>query len=630
MPLNRRNVRRRARAKQAAKAGSNADAGQSALLSEPSTPAARAENGETTLNGSSADELRNTAQKQDGENVQRLASEQTTEDPLTSWALGAAERFDKKVFVTEVLGQFLWCILGPAAIPINFFIYKGLHGLSNRGMWVFRGKRDRFVVISIGGSMLGSMMLSLLVLYILFQPEDVRYVEVAYAILMQFLRAITIAIKYAYLPLPAWHQLNRSEVSDDRLLRLLLIAGWQNVKPEQAEYYSELSLLTFVGPSDDDQDRFRVKFHSWPRTAAEASAMIRLQGRMPRGIAAKFLLHGEGNKETKETLAAEITAGLDLAMELPPDESAALLQNEDGQGDDLCVPLRMLFKKLVHGVLATERKTPLARFGPLVSMLVTVFFTILPSIGRLVEGKSFFGEGIAPAIVALTLLPTFLAVFGNISFLFIAVLDMWRRRLMIRCCIALVSGLHKDRKSTPPTITALPTLDLRDPQTVESFWLLRGLCMDWGKIFSLRCGLFSEVFALACLVMCAYLAVLIQYEWYDLISRTLLIMALGNLSCIGSLICFLALLGEGVNSAADRKAYILEKQSAGLTMASFFFDLDAKEDAVYDADTLDKSSCLASLVAAQIVADQENDPVKFLGMHCGLGLIRLPLLLLSW
>eukprot|EP00929_Paragymnodinium_shiwhaense_P075112 TRINITY_DN38409_c0_g1_i1.p1 TRINITY_DN38409_c0_g1~~TRINITY_DN38409_c0_g1_i1.p1 ORF type:complete len:652 (+),score=76.61 TRINITY_DN38409_c0_g1_i1:196-1956(+) len=542
--------------------------------------------------------------------------------------MDAAERFDKTVFVREVLGQFLWNILGPVSLPLLALIYRGAPGLSNRGMWICRRRRDRFRGIAIMGSTFGLMLLVMLLLHILLRPTDVSHVEIMYAVLMQLLRAITIGIKYAYLPLPTWHQLNKAEVSDDRLLRLLLIAGWQDVKPEQADFYAELSLITFVGPANDDQTRFRLKFHSWPKTAVEASALIRLQGRLPRGMAAKFLLHGEhsvGHSPTSEALASEMRAGLDLSMELPPDRSSAiiqpeqeLLQDDDRSEDGMCVPLRVLFKKLVHGVLAAERKLFLLRVSPWLISIATVFFTILPCVGRLIEGKGFFGAGAAPAIVALYLAPTFLAVYGNIAFLYVAVLDMWRRRMMIWCCLALVSGLYRDRRYAPPAITALPTLDLRDPQTVESFWLLRGLCMDWGKIFSMRCGMFSEVFALACLFMCAYLVFLIQSQWYERISRTLLLMALCNMACIGFLVCFVAYLGEGVNSAAARKAYILEKQSAGLTMASTF---SAFEENAYDAATLEKSAGLASMVASQIVADQETDPVKFLGMSCGLGLL---------
>lgn len=525
---------------------------------------------------------------------------------LINWSLDAAEKMNVGILVKEFIGQMAWFLFGPFALPLLLPFYTSAQALKNRGMWP--GKVAFMNFSWMIGIIFGFMMSSVIIIYAAAQPEDTHPIEVMVIIFFIFLRCVTIAIKYAYIPVPMWYQLREVQATKKRLAGWLILLSWRDVKSETANMYADLSFLTITSNVDDGPC---LRFLPWPRGIQQLSSSCHMQGRVTREEVAKMMLNGSHHVQS------QIPTGFDFTWEIPrfhDDANWSFLKSPDHAP---AVPLRVFFKELIDVVLEAERESALARNGPRITVLVSVIFIFLPCIGRVLEDKPFLGRDLSMAISLLSIFPLFPQVSANLGFLHCAVLDMSRRRSLVRCCAALLSTRPEDRTGVPWKVTALPVLDLRDPETVKAFWLLRGMCMDWGKIFSLRCARFSESFAASCCGIIIWFLILIETQMYDLISRTLILIVLTTLVLLGGVIVALAVIGDGVNSGAARLGFLLDKHASGIQTAVTLYGGDNG----CDPETMTASAELIGLASADIVADQEAYPVKLLGMYCGFSLL---------
>jgi hypothetical protein len=212
----------------------------------------------------------------------------------------------------------------------------------------------------------------------------------------------------------------------------------------------------------------------------------------------------------------------------------------------------------------------------------------------------------------------FFYAFPSFGFLYVAARDMWRRRSLMLSLVALLSLRQEDRKKflgLPEEVMALGVLDLKDIQTVEGFRLLRKLCMDWGRSFSMRISTFMNCFAGVTAAMMAYVLVFVETKQYDNLDRTQLLASVFTVVSLGSMVVLLALLGGGVNSASDRIVFLLNKHAMSLHAEAGRATRDE------DAGAPPGVAEYVAAVASDIDADSKCQPVEMLGLYCGPSLI---------
>jgi len=387
------------------------------------------------------------------------------------------------------------------------------------------------------------------------------------------------------------------------------LGAWWSVSTETAETHAEWSFTTSVGLSVEEPT---LKFLQ-TGNADQVRAICCLQGKATRHLVASVLLGGAESGE-----ADSLPEGLDLDEELPPSlqEAGWPVREEPG---GVRIALRPFFKHLIQVMLEAERKCLWLRVGDKVVALAAVVFTFLPCFGRLLEGRPFFGEDMLMATaIGLYLLPLLLLTWVSLMFPCVAIRDMWRRRALMQCCVALLSTLPQDRLYVPWQITALGVVDTRDPKAVEAFLHLRELCKDWGRFYSLRCGAFVDAYAASSAVCVAGLLVLIEFQLYQFISRSLLLAVLAVPVVLGACIVTLAVIGDGVNSTTSRLAALLQRHARSIKETVLGLEMWNQGHSAEYSRLLSAVRCLTA-ARRDIAADQ--DPVKLLGLRCGLSVL---------
>lgn len=435
----------------------------------------------------------------------------------------------------------------------------------------------------------------------IFMESTIEYPVIVQVLVLLILRCITIAIKYAYLPLPAWRQLGAVIVPQKRLLSLLVVLTWSNVKPEIARMYADLSMITVLGPA---LPQFHLQFLPAPRTCQAAQVASCRQGRATRQVVAEFVL------QEADTGKMKLPEGLDLGSDFPVPATGGFMQT------DTCVTLDALFNGLITNVLMHENQLLMWRMSPKLVMLFTVAFIFLQPLCRVVTGGNLFGNcNVSMIVFFITLPANFVNSFTSFGFLAVAIRDMWRRLFLMRSCAALLSYHPRDRHGLPRQTRCMGILDMNDPETAESFRLLRCLCMDWGKAFTLRCAAFSGAYAAATGVFIGWTLLVIEAKLNKLLSPTLLMTALIPSVTIGSAIVTLAVLGEGVNTATSRFSYLIQKQKIAIQATTL------QGCARDEIEKTSRAREFLDSIVSDIAVEQQEYPMKLLGMKCGVSLL---------
>jgi len=534
----------------------------------------------------------------------RVLEPMATEDMVT-WVVEVSERRVFKVIVLEFFAQFLWYMFGPFAIPALIMIYGSTTALKNRFMWP--NCRTRMGVFD---SLAGLLMLSALTIFIVYRPEQTDYTEIILIVMIIVTRCMTIAVKYGFMPLPAWRRLNRTLVAVEQVKSLLLIATWKVPTKETARKYADLSRLTLFGPCHQD---LKMKFLPWPRNADESQKISRVHGLAVRSCIAKQLRESPGSMDEHYN------------CDLPPSFKAEEMPPGFEEGS---ISVNQLYYWLLEVVLERERSSPIIRIAHVLPKLMGLVYCLLPSYARWRDGYPFFGEGASLAIVCLYVAPVVSASMPSFVFLQVAIMDGLRKLALMKACCALVSLRAVDRKmglfGIPRKVAALGLLDFSDPQTVEGFRMLRALCREWGRFFSLRCIAFTEGFMILTLLIVTWMSVLIENKAYNLISRGLLTSVVGIMFMLSSLLLAHMTVGGAVNRALARQAYLLQ---------SLRMQLEAEECqrvATEMKRTLQPVPLKPGLRIAlrhcrvlveAIDVDHMTNPVRLLGFYASLGLV---------
>jgi len=538
----------------------------------------------------------------------QLSAERThscdySEELLSTWVLDAAEGFNITVFITELFGQTMFGLFGPFAIPFLYMLYGfSITGLKNRAMWP-QAKKNQLVwsLTFVINMFMGAGILTATVMFFAVE-HTTEYPAIVQVIVIMILRCVTISIKYAYMPLPSWRQLSVVVMPEQRLLGLLVVGTWQHVKPATAKKYAELSMLTVLGPG---LPQFKMKFLPPPITCNAAHLASRRQGKATRQVIAEFML------QEAEAGKVVLPEGLDIGTDLP-------VQATDGfRPTDATVTLEEMFHGLITNVLMYEEGKKMWKLVPKIVQFGTICFLLLQPLCRIITGGNFFGNCLGSVIIfCITILPNYVNCLTSFFFLAVAMKDMWRRLVLMRSCAALLSYHPEDRRGLPLQTRCVGLLDMQDPETAESFRLLRCLCMDWGKAFTLRCAAFSGAYATAVIIFIGWTLLVIEAKLQKLLSTSLLLTALIPSFSIGCAIAGLAFLGEGVNSATARFAYLIQKQKIAIQAETLEGDASSEDNRSFKAmEFLDS-------VVADIALEQQEYPIRLLGMYCGISLLR--------
>merc|ERR1712118_227649 len=142
----------------------------------------------------------------------------------------------------------------------------------------------------------------------MYQPADTHTIEILVIIFFILLRTVTIAIKYAYIPIPTWYQLNNVVLSSERLAGWLILVAWKSVSSKTADKYADLSFVTVTGHINDGPC---LKFLPQPKGLHDLLSSCHLQGKVTRDTVVRMLLGGS------EHMKFKIPVGIDLTRELP-------------------------------------------------------------------------------------------------------------------------------------------------------------------------------------------------------------------------------------------------------------------------------------------------------------------------
>lgn len=225
-------------------------------------------------------------------------------------------------------------------------------------------------------------------------------------------------------------------------------------------------------------------------------------------------------------------------------------------------------------------------------------------------------------MAVLPIIPTFINAFTILTFLSVAVRDMWRRRALMRSCAALLSSKLADRVNVPPEVAGLGILDLRDPETVQGCRMLVALCKGWGRFFAQRCVVFFGMFAAVGGLVVTYLTLLILADASKLLSRQLLYAGVNFSIFIGIAVISLVILGEGANKAVGRVGQLLQNHSAGLqSYLAGVRQLPLTRRSSEDLQKLTQAAQLLEVTYTAVLAEAENEPFELLGQYCGYRLL---------
>lgn len=521
---------------------------------------------------------------------------------LALWMEYSTDRFHVQVFVKEVVVQAVFYTGGLLCVPILYLCYGNLIALINRA----------FVPVGCGGVFLlqtfsALCMLSALAIYFVtgHQTGETDIVELMVAFGGIVMHCVAIAFKYAYMPAPVYHMYNTTKVPPAKINEHLLVASWFIVPDHVCHRAVDAAMMSVLGPGESGP---LLSFIPEPRTAEELMVPSRLQGKMTRSMVADVLLNG--NMKECPSVNDDIDFGPDLSSSGVSSDWKTKLQPYTADG----VPIADIFRFMTQVVLEHEARCSFRKIAILIP-IVTLLSCLMPGLARWrVHGLFFGNTWSSAAISALTFFANFQHWGAFFSFLYIACVELIRRRTLVLCLCALLSNRWEDRKSVPAPIRELGILDLRDVQSIMGVRALRELCVEWGKFYSLRCFKCVEASILGSGTYVGIFIFLAENEMYSYISELLVMIVIHmslfqTIAMIGS-----AVLGQQLNGATSRCFYLLNHHRTSMSLAKY-------QDWCTDADGLEASASCIGIVADNMQMEQDTNPFTLLGLPLGFGLL---------
>lgn len=526
------------------------------------------------------------------------ASAESIAKELAEWMEHSTDRFNVHAFLKEFLGQTLFFCFGMLSLPFLYPLYGSVIALRNRGFLPAEQHGSRIFAIQCLSS--SCLLGALFVYHFAHQTGGTDALELLIALGGNLMHCLIIAQKYAYMSRPEYHMYNTAVVTQERIVDQLLLTSWFIIPPRVCERSMSLAMTEIFGPG---QRGGVVCFIPEPRTALGLMVPSRLQGKMTRSMVAELLLKGDMKACTS------IPQDIDFSLDLQKTGKLC------GAGlPSKGVLLSELFQYMVDAVLENEVRTSMRKFVYAVPV-VTVCILFLPCLARQRTDDSFLGETWNVRTVFL------LCFFSNLQhwgafmmFLYVACLELVRRRTLVLCLCALLSNRWEDRKRVPKPIRALGVLDLRDVQTIRNVRALRDLCFEWGFSYRLRCTRILEASILSAGIYIGFFLLLAEFGLYSYITELLVFMVLTlsafqTISIIGS-----AAVGQQLNGATGRCFYLLNHHRTALVLA--------KSQGLYgDPEELETAIASIELVAEHMQMEQDAHPVAILGAPMGFGLV---------
>eukprot|EP00927_Polykrikos_kofoidii_P019489 TRINITY_DN19112_c0_g1_i2.p1 TRINITY_DN19112_c0_g1~~TRINITY_DN19112_c0_g1_i2.p1 ORF type:complete len:643 (-),score=73.37 TRINITY_DN19112_c0_g1_i2:74-2002(-) len=525
---------------------------------------------------------------------------------VESWMHRTSEGMSVMVFIKEFVAQTCHSCLGMLICPLHLLIFGNVAALRNRS---FHPLQNMLVdTIPTNLFALGWAV------YFIWRPPDIAICEIFGDFLIVCLRTVTVSVKYAFMPRETWESVNSRLWTVGEVRNFLILFKWHLMSPETAEREAEFSLISVLGIVQND---LRMKFLPHGDSVSNVSKVIHRQGATTRHSLSEF----------ESLLASKSAHGTDAGSgSATPQDETASWPTEDVEflpDGSKCVMLRSLFKQLVsivHNKEVTQKRWKI--LFTMVPFMVLVI-EVIPWIGRWHMGHRFYGEQAASTVYIFTTFPgKFLACAATFSFMTVGIKDVFRRMMLLKSLAAFLSTHTKDRSCVPPELKHVPLLDVSDPSTMEGFRLLFQLCVSWGRVWSSRCSMFTNLFALVTLFVMGVVSGLMQLGDSTLMHPTLILLTVFSVTVLSSFIVWLAVVGGQVNAVAKYITLLLQKHADEMRAPAWL----GKDEPVngpgvlYSSQEMQDGAAAADGVgaaAASLLSMHEHNPEKLLGLYCG-------------
>mmetsp|Transcript_10301 Transcript_10301/g.24771 ORF Transcript_10301/g.24771 Transcript_10301/m.24771 type:complete len:711 (+) Transcript_10301:54-2186(+) len=591
---------------------------------------------------------------------------------LHDWVVEVSEVFHYRVFFRELIGQLLYCLLGPFCYPVLVPTF-GISGLKNRGFWLFSSLDSSTITQFI---IWAGLFASIIAMYFFDEKGEVTLIEKKFAIFGLLLRNTPVATKYAYMSTPTYKELNAKLIDLKYRLYMNLLTGWLSIPPGNFDLQAEIAFVTVVG-SRRQRSQTRLKFLPWPRTEKDLFVMrqrvditsktmffaptgqiLREKSRTRKAEQQEILLFGDEDEAVDQNLLTDkestrtdlgrirlnlVTAGSSPTAAPVDGIPQPGLVDEHKDYDNAifraaatgkAVPIQDLFLYILRGVMRSERAMlPDLRW---VLAILVVFIISIPSFLRARSTGAPFGTGVASYIGIIGGWPSqFICYWSSSIFMVTGATDVWRRRALLRSCAAMLSVQREFRRHCPAEVDMLPILDLADVKTIAAWRKLRQLCTEWGKFYHVRIRAFTAQFFVLMLLIIGDLIFAMLLPAYTEISG----LNLTSLLLTGSVCAFLlfgifamVFCGNEVNGSVDRHCYLLYRQRS-LMLARRFGQLedektagtkecdDVIEGLIPDAERLHACADLISGICEELDFEGKVKPLTLLGLRLGWSLL---------
>lgn len=401
------------------------------------------------------------------ERVRQLSAAADDVDVASAYA---RVRFRWKRF----LPSLVWHLLHPLTTPLAYLL-SGSDYARNVG-FVLRCS----LAYMLQAHLMYCTVPAVIVLYVVFRPENVEFSEVLLAVLLHVFHKLMVAVKFAYM-YDADYRAIYGPLADRGVeirRRTQLLTGWMRVSRADADYEVRAAAV-----------RLNIR-HDGPAFVVPASDAEGLE-----------LFFG---RESAEPVPAPV-------------------------GGVVRVPVCLFVARAVE-LGSDMTRQPFAGFGTLTlpSKVCGLVAAAVPTLSRLAEGKNALGDGSVQAavLIALCFQLTLFYFAILLEFLAIAAEEYRRRATVLKIIGAVVSPPHRaaadamrrrrgaDQMSQTEralTTVGMPYADLTNPVNVVAFLRARQLAQNYGLAYRRRVDLYATGTILLVLVLAVFVAIELLY-----------------------------------------------------------------------------------------------------------------------
>ncbi|CAG9320426.1 unnamed protein product [Blepharisma stoltei] len=235
------------------------------------------------------------------------------------------------------------------------------------------------------------------------------------------------------------------------------------------------------------------------------------------------------------------------------------------------------------------------------------FFPIVLSLFSIQFDNSLEGIfGVAYAVFSMII--SFIFTNRFLLYIYVGIVDMKRRKFLMKQCAALISCQELDRSF--PKEYRLPSLDFTDLRTIDSWYNMRAACLDFGRTYTHRTFVYSSLV----LPLCIFIILGIILQFFGAVNFSVIISkaALASIIFLSfislSEILYIIIVGSQVNDSFDlHKDLIVTLSNDILHLRE---NTDAKNSILYQA--------LMS-VYYKLEQDDRVRPVRIMGFKANSG-----------